>query len=403
MWLVYFPLCLFTSVLAISTFDVRHNGRPMPTASNLAMGVWLVGLLAAAALHWRRRWPEALVVATSLVPLIFPLDPVPSLIALGSLLVRRVDRVAGVLIGLVTVSTYVAIWRDSRGTSIQDSFFQTLWSSDTGARFEPLSWWVVALITAGLVVVCVGLALLIRFRQGFTQASARVEDQQVVVDALSDEVGRQAERERIAQEVHDALGHRLSLLSLHAGALEVNAGEDQRVADAAKLLRVNAQQSMVDLRSLLAVLRQPDSPDVAAVVPTLADIASLVDDTVSTGVNLVSTVQIDGLGGLAETTSRSAYRITQELLTNARKHAPGIGVRVLVRAAPESGVQIEVANHLPAEAALEFRPGSGLDGIRHRVQALDGDFRCFVDQRRVFRVAVRLPWVPEGSVREERR
>ncbi len=197
----------------------------------------------------------------------------------------------------------------------------------------------------------------------------------------------------IAQEVHDALGHRLSLLSLHAGALEVTSGDNPRVAESAALVRANAQQSMADLRSLLAMLRQPDSPDVAAAVPTLRDVPALIDETVATGVNLVSTAQLEGIGRLDETTSRSAFRITQELLTNARRHAPGIGVRVLVRATPESGVEIEVANHLPAHVALEFRPGSGLDGIRHRVLTLGGDFRCFVDDRRVFRVAARLPWV----------
>ncbi|EAP98576.1 putative two-component sensor kinase [Janibacter sp. HTCC2649] len=393
MWFVYFPLCFVSSVLAISTWDVRKHGQAMPTASDLAMGVWLIGILAAVSLNWRRRFPLQIALATAVVPFVVPLDPVPALIAFGSLLVRRVDRVSVALGALVTASTFVSTWRDSRGTSSASSFWQMFRSGEIGSVHDPLSLPAVIVLTILLVAMTVGVAMLLRYRDRFAKAQIVVEKQQAQVDHLSDEVSRQADRERIAQEVHDALGHRLSLLSLHAGALEVTAGENQKVAESAALVRANAQQSMADLRSLLAMLRQPDSPDVAAAVPTLRDVPALIDETVATGVNLVSTAQLEGIGRLDETTSRSAFRITQELLTNARRHAPGIGVRVLVRAAPESGVEIEVANHLPVEAALEFRPGSGLDGIRHRVLTLGGDFRCFVDDRRVFRVAARLPWV----------
>lgn len=392
-WALYFPICLSSVALAVSVFEGRRPGYVAGgTMSDPGLLLFLVGIATAVVLRWRRRFPELVVAATSVVALVLPLDPVPALIAFGSLMVRRLDRVTAALGGLVAVATFVTTWRDSRGTTIDTSFWQFLRSSDPGVRFDPLSVWVVLLITVALVGVAAGLAMLIRSRSSLAVAQHEVREQQAVVDSLSSEVGRQAERERIAQEVHDALGHRLSLLSLHAGALEVTAGEDRRVAESAALVRANAQQSMADLRSLLAMLRQPDSPDVAAAVPTLRDVPALIDETVATGVNLVSTAQLEGLGRLDETTSRSAFRITQELLTNARRHAPGIGVRVLVRATPESGVEIEVANHLPAGAPLEFRPGSGLDGMRNRVQALGGDFRCFVDDQRVFRVAARLPW-----------
>lgn len=393
MWALYFPLCFFSSVLAIAAFDARQPGwTPSGTSSGLSMLIWLVGLLAAVALNWRRRFPEALVLITSAVAVLMPLDPVPALIAFGSLLVRRLDRVAVGLGALVAGATLVATWRDSRGTTVEASFWQMILASPGEVQFEPLPLWLVLLISGLLFAVVVGLAMVLRARTSLNAAEANLQEQRAVVDHLSDEVSRQAERERIAQEVHDALGHRLSLLSLHAGALQVTAGQDSRVADSAALVQANAQQSMVDLRSLLAMLRQPDSPDVAAAVPTLGDVPALIDETVATGVNLVSTVQLEGINRLDETTSRGAFRITQELLTNARRHAPGIGVRVLVRATPDTGVAIEVANHLPPHVPLEFRPGSGLGGMRQRVQALDGDFRCFVDDKRVFRVACHLPW-----------
>ncbi|GAA4124012.1 histidine kinase [Knoellia locipacati] len=392
-WLLYLPLCTMSSSLALGAFEYRRGGYVEGVMSNLAVGVWLVAMAAAVSLAWRRRLPELVVLWAALVTLVLPIDPVAALIAFGSLMVRRLDRVTAALGVLVTAATGAATWRDSRGTTIDSSFWQFLRSNDKSATFAPLPWWVVALITVALVGVVAGMALLLRSRSSLTQVQLVVEEQRAAVDHLSDEVGRQAERERIAQEVHDALGHRLSLLSLHAGALEVTSEDNPRVAESAALVRANAQQSMADLRSLLAMLRQPDSPDVAAAVPSLDDVPALIDETVATGVNIVSTVQLEALARLDDTTSRSAFRIVQELLTNARRHAPGIGVRVAIRATPELGVEIVVGNHLPSHVPVDFRPGSGLDGIRNRVTALGGDFRCFVDGQRVFRVAVRLPWL----------
>ncbi|WP_404383527.1 histidine kinase [Knoellia locipacati] len=393
-WAVYVPLCLMSTSLAASFLDHRRGSFGENGAvSDMAMAVWLVGMAAGVSLAWRRRFPELIAVGTGVVTLLLPIDPVAALIAFASLMVRRLDRVTAGIGALLTAATFAATWRDSRGTTIDGSFWQFLRSNDTSATFTPLRWWVVVLITAALVGSAVGLAFLLRSRSSLTEAQHVVREQRVVVDSLTDEVARQTERERIAQEVHDALGHRLSLLSLHAGALEVTSEDNPRVAESAALVRANAQQSMADLRSLLAMLRQPDSPDVAAAVPRLDDVPALIDETVSTGVNIVSTVQLEALARLDDTTSRSAFRVTQELLTNARRHAPGIGVRVAIRAAPEVGVEIVVGNHLPSHVPVEFRPGSGLDGIRARVTALGGDFRCFVDEQRVFRVAVRLPWL----------
>jgi signal transduction histidine kinase len=398
-WFVYVPLCLISTSLAVSTFEARRGGwGDGDVMSDFAALIWLVGMGSAVALVWRRQFPEVVALATGVVALALPIDPVAALIAFGSLMVRRLDRVTAAVGGLVVTATFMSTWRDTRGWSMDTSFWQSLRTSDSALYLAPLPWWMVLLITLMLLGMVAGVALLIRSRSSLSEAELVVREQRAVVDHLSDTVSRQADRERIAQEVHDALGHRLSLLSLHAGALEVTSRDDARLAESAALVRANAQQSMADLRSLLAMLRQPDSPDVSAAVPTLADVPALIDETVTTGVTIVSTVQLEGLARLDETTSRSAFRITQELLTNARRHAVGIGVRVMVRATPETGVEVEVANHLPPEAALQFRPGTGLDGIRNRVLHLEGDFRCFVDDQRVFRVAARLPWIWSAAV-----
>lgn len=403
-WLVHFPVWFVASVVTVGAWDVRtHGPHDANEVTGTALLLWLVGAAGFASLSWRRRFPEAVTAGNAVLTLLLPLDPTVALIAFGSLAVRRLDRVTAGLGGLVAAATFMATWRDGRGESRAASFWQLVAHSDADlhATLEPLTLPVVLAITGVAVAVVLALALVLRDR---SQRAARAQierDQRVVVETLSDEVSRQAERERLAQEVHDALGHRLSLLSLHAGALEVAAGEGTKAAESAALVRANAQQSMADLRSLLTMLRQPGSPDVTAAVPTLRDAEGLIDDTVSTGVTLVSTVHLEGIDRLDATTSRTAFRIVQELLTNARRHAPGIGIRMRLLANPTRGVEIEVANHLPAGATGEVVPGSGLRGIRHRVEQLRGEWRCWVDDQRVFRAAAHLPWVWATAVGSE--
>ena len=395
-WLVYVPLTVLSSVMAAGTWDSRQNDHtPIETASTLSMLLWLTGVLLGVSLAWRRRYPVGVAVFTAAVTLLLPLDPVAALIAFASLSARRLDRVVGAVVSLTALATVVSTWRDSRGVSEHSSFWRMVLSPEGS---EPLSVWAVLAVSAALLAVAFGIAMLVRdqLRSRTHQEEDRAHRQ--VVAGLNDVLARQAERERLAQEVHDALGHRLSLLSLHAGAVQVRA-TDPALQESAGLLRTGAEQAMTDLRALLTMLRRPGAPDVADSIPGVHDLALLIDETSRTGITLVSTVQLESIEELEDLTSRSAFRIAQEMLTNARRHAPGIGVRFLVRATPEAGVIIEAANHLPHDADPLVVAGSGLNGIRTRVEQLGGDFRQWVDERRVFRVAVRLPWVtkPQGG------
>ena len=398
-WLLYLPLCFFSTTLAVGTWDARGG-----VSDSLLALAWLAGLtLSIAALACRRRYPEGAVLVTSALTALLPLDPVAALIAFGSMTVRRLDRVTAGLAAVVLAATTVSTWRDGQAVRSDAGFWQMMRSSDSGTvprAVEPISLPVVLTISVVLVAVTFGVAMIVRDVTRNRERRVSDERQQVVVDNLSSELARQAERERIAREVHDALGHRLSMLSLHAGALEVTvAGGDPRAAQSAALVRANAQQVMADLRQLLATLDTPDAPDVASAVPTLRDVSRLVDESTGAGIVLVSTVQLESLDRLDPQTSRSAFRLAQELLTNARRHAPGIGVRLLVRAGPDHGVTVEVANYLPAgvEPSVAGRSGRGLTGARTRVEQHGGQWRCWVDDERVFRVAAHLPWVWAGG------
>ncbi|WP_068252188.1 sensor histidine kinase [Janibacter corallicola] len=155
-------------------------------------------------------------------------------------------------------------------------------------------------------------------------------------------------------------------------------------------MRESAARTASDLRSLLSVLRRPDDPDLAAAVPGLDAVPGLVDESIEAGMPLVATVRIEGESGLDPFVGQTAHRITQELLTNARRHAPGAGVRLAFVARPADGVTIEVANRRREQSA--HVEGGGLTGVRERAARVDGEAHVTVDDEGNFRVAVRLPW-----------
>ncbi|HEX2705167.1 MAG TPA: histidine kinase [Candidatus Lustribacter sp.] len=391
--------CLLSSTLAVRTGQARHSiAAGLPVTESLtgrSLLLWFVGLGVAVAMVWRHRWPVGLALGTAALTLVLPLDSLAALVATTIVVIRHRGREVWVVVAATSAATFASVWRDSRGTSSADSFWRlVLAEPGMGGAGEPFGWWLPVVIAAAVVAGTVGIALLRRSRADFQLARDAEVAARDEASALSAQVARQAERERIAREVHDALGHRLSLLSLHAGALEVAAaGDDPRVRASAALVRQSAQQSMADLRSLLTVLRTPADSNIAEAVPDLRDVQALVDENLRVGIPTVSTVSFDSVADLDPATGRAAYRVLQELLTNARRHAPGIPVRALVTAAPQHGVDIEVANHVSQDAGTVVALGSGLTGVAERAGQLGGEARFWVDEGRVFRAAILLPWV----------
>lgn len=390
--------CLMSTTLAVAMGEPRADrvgGRvPDEMASGVWMLYWLVGLLLIVLMWWRRRWSWQIALVASLVTLAVPIDPLVALVVLMQVWMRcRWSVVAGCT-ALVTAATFAATWRDTRGHSQAESFWWILFGSDPAATPGPFPWWGPVMITLVVVTLFAGIGWL---RRALHHAQSVGEDHRVTAVQLADEVVRQAERERVAREVHDVIGHRLSLLSIHAGALEANTrDQDERLAGSASLVRESAAQTASDLRSLLEVLRRPDDPDLARAVPGLEALPALVDETVAHGMPLVATVVLDGATMLDPALGQGAYRVVQELLTNARRHAPGAGVRLAVVARPDLGVTIEAANRTGVAQVVE---GSGLTGLRERVAHAGGETHLQVDDQGVLRVAVRLPWrpVPTGA------
>ncbi|MET9873900.1 histidine kinase [Actinacidiphila glaucinigra] len=215
------------------------------------------------------------------------------------------------------------------------------------------------------------------------------------------ERGRRQAREEIAREMHDVLAHRLSLLSVHAGALEFHPGASPaEIERAAGVIRESAHQALDDLRGIIGVLREPAGPAAADGAggrpqPTLADVPRLVEESRDAGMRIVLEADHDAVSAAAPAASgRTAYRIVQEGLTNARKHAPGTEVTVRLAGGPARGLTVEVSNPVPAAAAVVPAipgAGQGLIGLTERASLAGGDLehgRSGGD----FRVRAWLPW-----------
>jgi signal transduction histidine kinase len=206
------------------------------------------------------------------------------------------------------------------------------------------------------------------------------------------DAARAAERRRIAREMHDVLAHRLSLLSVHAGALEFRPdAPPEEVAEAATVIRESARAALDELRGVIGVLREDESLTEPP-QPAIADLAALVEESRAAGMRITARIE---LGDAAPTAAagRSAYRIVQEGLTNARKHAPGAAVTLTVEA-PDGDLRVEVHSLAPvAVASASPLPGAGtgLIGLAERVTLAGGELESGVDPAGAFVLRARLP------------
>ncbi|WP_258366656.1 sensor histidine kinase [Curtobacterium sp. MCSS17_011] len=262
-----------------------------------------------------------------------------------------------------------------------------------------------------LVAGAVGIALLVAIGIGIGQRRALLlslreraalleRDQQ-----LREDRAREQERAHIAREMHDVLGHRLSLVALHAGALEYRGPglTPDETAAAAGVVRAEAHSALTDLRDVLGVLRDPaanggdEVTGTAPPQPTLVDLPTLLDQARAGGATVRARVDADS-AAVPTAVGRHAYRIVQESLTNARRHAPGEPVDVVVETVRGPAIRVVVSNTLadgPAPAdASGHSAGHGLRGLAERARLVGGSFRAGSDDGRVHVVEAVLPWTP---------
>jgi signal transduction histidine kinase len=216
------------------------------------------------------------------------------------------------------------------------------------------------------------------------------------IAALEDRAGRLAERNRLARELHDSVGHALTVVTVQAGAAsELLDADREFVRRALRAIEETGRTAMAELDHVLGLLREPEA---GATEPTrsprrtLTDLDGLVAEVRAAGQPV--TVEVGaGVGDLPPALSREGYRIVQEGLTNAVRHAARQPVSVRI-GVPEGVLDIEVVNPLaaggPGGDAAPGRVGRGLAGMRERVTSLGGRVSAGAEDGR-WRVSVRLP------------
>ncbi|MFJ2745539.1 sensor histidine kinase [Streptomyces sp. NPDC087440] len=220
---------------------------------------------------------------------------------------------------------------------------------------------------------------------GLRERARRLEREQTV----RTEQARAQERARIARDMHDVVAHRVSLMVLRAGALEINA-TDERTAQEAELIRTTGKEALTQLRSVLGVLTDSATPDSFLPLPTLADLERLLEQSRSAGVPVERQDEGDARE-VPAMVEHTAYRVVQEALTNVHKHAVRPTVRVTLRHLP-SALEVTVTNTAAGVPAPPL-PGSGLGlvGLRERVELLGGRFAAAPEPAGGFAVTARLP------------
>ena len=353
--------------------DLRDTAVPLSTTQVLVDVS--CGALACLSLWWRRRW--ALGVALSCLLLgTFSSSATPAgLIALFSLAVHRPVRQALLVVAL----------------SIPSVLLFAVYSPTTNA-------WSVVVQVMPLVLAVTAWGMFIRARRqlllSLRERAVRAEADQ----RLHEDGARRAERTRIAREMHDVLAHRISLLALHAGALEVRPDlAPEKVRETAELLRSTARQALEELRGVIGLLREDpgeESPPPAP-QPTLSDIRRLVEDSRLAGAMIDFEMRVEHADAVPSALGRDAYRIVQEALTNIGKHAVGTATRVRLTGGPGDGLHVSVRNREPLHAhAGPALPGSGagLLGLQERVDLAGGTLVHGLDGSGDFVVDAELTW-----------
>ncbi|MFD5028032.1 sensor histidine kinase [Streptomyces sp. NPDC058373] len=331
----------------------------------------LVALACLTALVWRRRFPLPVTMAVAMASAVSVLATGAAFLALTSIATRRRPVETGAVMAAYAAASLLAV----ELYPVRDS---------------PPSLWhhlLLAALSAG-IAAAVGVAVGARRAEvSSLRERARSAEREQTARAAQ---ARTQERNRIAREMHDVLAHRISLVAMQAGVLDhrgdLTAGENRLLV---RGIVDSSHQALEELRDVLGALRSdPGHPEPPQ--PSLDRLPDLVAEERASGRDVTLTTTVSGEP--PDTVGRTCYRIAQEGLANAAKHAPGAPVRVLVEGEPGHAVRVSVRN-APATTTVRLpSSGFGLLGLLERVALAGGtlDHRPTPDGG--YLLTARLPW-----------
>jgi signal transduction histidine kinase len=378
-WVVDSVVFLVSIGLGVALLLLARAGDPGLSTDEFAINL-VVDVVASTLLWFRRRWTVTIAILTLALGVYFGGAVGAGLVMLFAVAVHRPARIA---IGFAVANVVVAV-------------ASQLIHPDPNSSF-----WEVVGFSGSATLVLVAWGMVVGGRRQIVQSLRERAERAEAEQRLRAEQARHAERARIAREMHDVLAHRISLIALQAGGLEVRpdlpAGE---VKESAQLIRSTARHALEELRDVIGVLRDdpagagpaeaPNAPQ-----PTLRDIPKLVEDSRKAGANVTLTMAVDGAEHAPGPLARAAYRIVQEALTNVNKHGRGTETTVRVAGGMGKGLRVTVRNRLPVGGRREpALPGSGrgLVGLAERVTLVGGTLSHGPTLEGTFMVDAKLEW-----------
>ncbi|RFU20092.1 histidine kinase [Geodermatophilus marinus] len=332
-----------------------------------------LGAVAFALVLVRRRWPLPVAVGTTALAALSLLAAGPAILATVSLATgRRWAPIAAV--GVLAVAggeVYTAL--------------------NPSVRTDPP--WLGAALNTVFTLAALGWGMYIGSRRELLWSLRRRAEAAEEERDLRAERARLEERSRIAREMHDVLAHRISQISVNAGAMAYRSDlSREQMRDSAGLIRESAHLALIDLRSVLGVLRDGSGEVRHVPQPRYLDLADLIEEERRGGTRIACTDDL-AREDLPEGVGRTVYRVVQEGLTNARKHAAGAAVDIELSGTRATGVEVVMRNALGFGRSSTPGAGLGLIGLTERVQ-LQGGRLEHGREGADFVVRAWVPWSP---------
>lgn len=355
----------FSALVFVPVAYAEWSDRPLRFWIDLAVGCSALTLV-----PLRRRFPFGIALLTNVLGVVSASASGPGMLAMISLATwRRPKQIITVMVAGIT-SGYI--------------YFTITPEASTSPHWISVTEMVVVTVAEVLAGLYIGTQ---REYVGSVNEQKRQAEEQ---HQMQIEKARSLEREQIAREMHDVLAHRISLISMHSGALAYRTDlNQQQVQETSALISATAREALSDLRQVLGVLRgdEPLQPQ-----PTLSELPILVNEARDAGMIIHFTSEVPDASEVPETLGRTLYRVAQEALTNAAKHSPRSTVDMGVTGHRGGGLTMIVSNvRPPAPPTSASGAGLGLVGMRERV-ALAGGRLVIRDEHRKFTLEAWLPW-----------